>query len=240
MSAADIIKRLIEAGTPAELVAEVAVMFGRAEGDRMARLAEIDARRTKEREKKRRQRANVSPDVPGTEGDNGGQSGTTGVVPGTSGDISRAPARPTEQLPPTLNQEPPKKAPPSGGPKKGSRGERIPDAWVPDLNAAAVEGLSRPEAEREAARFRDYWRGKPGSAGLKADWPATWRNWCRKAADDRRGRAPPSGPVNGAAAFARHLREGLYDAELGITDDDQHASTDPSVIDLRAAAGGGR
>jgi len=28
--------------------------------------------------------------------------------------------------------------------------------------------------------FRDYWRAQPGNKGVKADWPATWRNWCRR------------------------------------------------------------
>jgi hypothetical protein len=28
--------------------------------------------------------------------------------------------------------------------------------------------------------FRDYWKAQPGSKALKADWEATWRNWCRR------------------------------------------------------------
>lgn len=28
-------------------------------------------------------------------------------------------------------------------------------------------------------RFRDYWKAQPGQRGVKADWFATWRNWCR-------------------------------------------------------------
>lgn len=28
--------------------------------------------------------------------------------------------------------------------------------------------------------FRDYWRAKAGKDALKADWEATWRNWCRR------------------------------------------------------------
>lgn len=28
--------------------------------------------------------------------------------------------------------------------------------------------------------FRDHWRAAPGSKGVKADWEATWRNWCRR------------------------------------------------------------
>jgi len=28
-------------------------------------------------------------------------------------------------------------------------------------------------------KFLDYWKSKGGAKGKKADWPATWRNWCR-------------------------------------------------------------
>lgn len=52
----------------------------------------------------------------------------------------------------------------------------LPDDWRafcqqdrPDLNA-----------DRVAAKFADYWHGKPGKSGTKADWLATWRNWVRE------------------------------------------------------------
>lgn len=31
-----------------------------------------------------------------------------------------------------------------------------------------------------AAKFKDHWLSKPGAAGVKADWLATWRNWIRE------------------------------------------------------------
>jgi hypothetical protein len=42
---------------------------------------------------------------------------------------------------------------------------------------------------REGAKFRDFWIAKPGAGGLKLDWPATWRNWSRRAAEQL-GRSP--------------------------------------------------
>lgn len=33
------------------------------------------------------------------------------------------------------------------------------------------------------AGFCDYWLAKTGAGATKRDWPATWRNWCRKAAE---------------------------------------------------------
>lgn len=71
-------------------------------------------------------------------------------------------------------------------------GSRIEPDWTPteeDRRQAASEGLTGTEIGREAQRFRDYWRAKSGREALRADWSAMWRNWCRKAAEDR-GRVP--------------------------------------------------
>jgi hypothetical protein len=43
------------------------------------------------------------------------------------------------------------------------------------------------DPDRVAAKFSDYWHGKPGKAGTKLDWQATWRNWVR---EERVVRAP--------------------------------------------------
>jgi hypothetical protein len=61
---------------------------------------------------------------------------------------------------------------------------------MPDEVFGKSEGLSADQVAREADRFRDYWRGQPGQRGVKLDWQATWKNWIRKAADDRRGKEP--------------------------------------------------
>ncbi|WP_189435065.1 helix-turn-helix domain-containing protein [Mesorhizobium sp. M1E.F.Ca.ET.041.01.1.1] len=77
------------------------------------------------------------------------------------------------------------------------RGTRIPDDFKPDLSVALAEGMNGSEAERCAANFLDYWKAKPGAAGRKVDWPATWRIWCRREV---------SRP-NGAAKSAREKGE---------------------------------
>lgn len=38
-------------------------------------------------------------------------------------------------------------------------------------------------------QFADYWAAQPGLKGTKADWPATWRTWCRNS----HGRHPAQG-----------------------------------------------
>ncbi len=98
------------------------------------------------------------------------------------------------QTPDTRHQTPEKTivvSPPA--PPQGTRLDkdwRLPDDWQawcrehrPDLDPQSV-----------AEQFRDFWIAKPGKDGRKADWMATWRNWCRsqkpgvgrRTEDDRR------------------------------------------------------
>jgi len=70
---------------------------------------------------------------------------------------------------------------------RSSRGTRLPADWQPsaeDRQFAESVGLDPWEA---AAEFRDYWVGAPGAKGLKADWPATFRNRCREVSSRLRG-----------------------------------------------------
>lgn len=96
-------------------------------------------------------------------------------------------------------EEVPPLAPPRGGeaPKAGSartgrtaRGERLPDDWVlpKSWGEWALDHFeaTSDEIRAEAATFRDFWVSKPGSAGCKLDWLATWRNWVRSSAGRKR------------------------------------------------------
>lgn len=69
-------------------------------------------------------------------------------------------------------------------------------AWARDNLDSRIFNV---QAETEA--FIDYWRGAAGAKARKLDWPATWRNWMRRANENainrNRGphlRAVPSGP----------------------------------------------
>lgn len=66
------------------------------------------------------------------------------------------------------------------------RGSRLPDDWnpVPDYDPHSF-GLSVEQHDAELAKFRDYWRSVPGAKGRRLDWPATWRNWMRRAAENQ-------------------------------------------------------
>ncbi|WP_131827714.1 hypothetical protein [Mycolicibacterium conceptionense] len=63
------------------------------------------------------------------------------------------------------------------------RGCRLPDEWMPDetLIAEMREQCPGVDLKREHQKFTDYWRAQPGAKGRKTDWPATWRNWIRRA-----------------------------------------------------------
>jgi hypothetical protein len=48
-----------------------------------------------------------------------------------------------------------------------------------------AQGMDEPEIRRQADRFRDFWVAKAGKDAAKMNWEATWRNWIRRALDDR-------------------------------------------------------
>lgn len=73
--------------------------------------------------------------------------------------------------------------------KRTARGSRLPEPFDPDFQFAVDAGIQN--TLEEAAKFRDYWRAQPGQKGVKLDWPATWRNWCRNAKPPTRA-APES------------------------------------------------
>ncbi len=65
--------------------------------------------------------------------------------------------------------------------KTEASGTRLPKDWeLPDSWRQWAE-RERPDldAGMTADQFRDFWVAKPGKDGRKADWQATWRNWCR-------------------------------------------------------------
>lgn len=75
------------------------------------------------------------------------------------------------------------------------RGSRLPADWSPGPEHEAFAeglGLRNGAAQAELAKFRDYWAAQPGERGRKADWGATWRNWLRRASEDRARRPAPS------------------------------------------------
>lgn len=84
--------------------------------------------------------------------------------------------------------------PAANKPKPPANGTRLPPDWVLSVELgewALAQGLSRERIRQEADKFADYWKAKPGTAGRKLDWAATWRNWIRRATETTTG-----GPSN--------------------------------------------
>lgn len=82
----------------------------------------------------------------------------------------------TAPKPPVNHQEPSERV-------RLLRGTRLPSDWrLPDEYrewAARELGWTTKRSEDIAVRFADYWNSATGRAASKADWFATWRNWCR-------------------------------------------------------------
>lgn len=69
--------------------------------------------------------------------------------------------------------------------KRTALATRLPDDWNPsnaDIEFANQTGV---DWIKNAEIFRDYWVAQPGVKGRKANWSATWRNWVRRASEQR-------------------------------------------------------
>lgn len=74
-----------------------------------------------------------------------------------------------------------------GNRKPQRRGTRMePDAVLPEAWALWAKAQGHPDPAAEWERFRDYWAGVAGKAGVKLDWEATWRNRVRSVIQDGR------------------------------------------------------
>jgi hypothetical protein len=88
--------------------------------------------------------------------------------------------------------------------KPNPRGSRLPANWwpPPECEAWCREKfhLNDHELSEAVDEFRDFWSSAPGDRGRKCDWPATFRNACRK----RFGQARrPSAARHGQAGSGR-------------------------------------
>lgn len=90
--------------------------------------------------------------------------------------------------------DPPSKA-------KAQRGSRIDPDWQPDAVLIAWTAEKRPDINIPVTRdgFVDFWVGKAGKDGVKLDWAATWRNWCR---NQKAGEIPRQQPVAAPSVLA--------------------------------------
>lgn len=95
-------------------------------------------------------------------------------------------------------------APLKGGASQPKSATRVPDDFQPTEEMRAwfvAEQLPAViDGRLEHEKFMDYWRAAAGANARKRDWPATWRNWMRRAAQNAAPR--PWRPGNAAVPIS--------------------------------------
>lgn len=203
---ADLLTRLIAAGTPAGLVAEVALALGRAEAVR----EEAEAlRRADEARREKLRKANAERQRGFRDRTRNAPSRVTAVTGRDEALVTpgHAAAPPIENIltPPSptdiaiATSVPPagaddgsadrkvrgnRPAPPPHKPRKRAVGSRIADDWTPppvDQLPLEVQVLVRqwPSGgyEMTALAFHSHWLSEGRAIGAKRDWPRTWVKW---------------------------------------------------------------
>jgi len=144
--------------------------------------------------------------------------GGGGGLPGGGGTLSQVEGFPYTEAP---KEEAPVV---KGRAARPATATRVPDNFWPDEKMRAwfdencLGDVINGKTEHE--KFMDYFRAAPGIKGRKTDWPATWRNWMRNAAEraERRpGTAlmPPSGRPNALDPIGVPYRPSTTDQRVG-------------------------
>lgn len=61
------------------------------------------------------------------------------------------------------------------------------DTVCQDLGKWSLQqGMTAEQINWEMQKFRDWWKASAGAKGVKLDWPATWRTWCRSFLEKQR------------------------------------------------------
>lgn len=97
---------------------------------------------------------------------------------------------PSPPLPPTVSSN---EETVLGAQKRATKtGTRIPAdfAVTPEMRDWAKANTPHVDVDAELPKFIDYWTAKSGRDATKLDWPATWRNWMRNAAERTGTRGP--------------------------------------------------
>lgn len=114
-------------------------------------------------------------------------------------------------------------------PESNGKGTRLPQDWTPseELKAWTREHFPQLHGPTVADNFRDWYWAAPGGKGVRADWDATWRSWCRRESGDglNPGLASRSGDRNRSTVWDLRAcepcgvahRPGKHTKKSGIT-----------------------
>lgn len=100
--------------------------------------------------------------------------------------VGHPPGEPTPTADVDLLGEAPKAKPTTKA--KTTTATRIPEDWEANeaLRRFGLEQLGdAARLDREIDKFRDFWKAKAGPDARKMDWDATFKNWCRRAAEEK-------------------------------------------------------
>jgi len=161
------VKHLMAAGVTGDaLIAAIAEME--------AELRPVDPaaekRRAWDRERKRRQREEVSGGIP----------------------VDQVETAEHAENGPSLDKSPqtPKIKPIPAGDIRARKATRLPQDWkpclvldLPDALRTIVATWAAGEYDRQAAIFMNHWLSAPGPNASKRDWDRTWHNWLYRAED---------------------------------------------------------
>lgn len=192
---AELVARLIAAGTPAD-VAAMAITEAFAAGVRSEipqNSADVSAERRRERDRIRKRNAKNIPQ----------NSAENAEIPQNSDSALSSFVNSDSEQGRKQERAEPKKAP-------RKTGERLPDHWMPSADhyrEGAELGLSR-EAVNGMARDMRLWAksNEHRAVARKSDWDLTFSGWMRREAKSHKGRGPPG---NSFAELHNELSQGM-------------------------------
>jgi len=110
--------------------------------------------------------------------------------------------------------------PPSTNHSLAKPATELPEDWQPDAKTWALAdelGFTSQEAWDQLERMRDWAKNADGGKGRKSDWNAAFRNWLKRAKDDRKSK--PQAPVqrnSNATSFA--ILDAVFDEAIRRSD----------------------
>jgi hypothetical protein len=110
------------------------------------------------------------------------------------------------------------------------RGTRLPAEWTlpetwRDWALTSQHGWTEDTVRLEAEKFADHWHAKTGQNATKADWQATWRNWCRNARPAQ---------ANGQRVSATDRRIATIEALTGRRRSHERPAEPADIVDIPA------
>lgn len=253
------LRAMAEAGATVEMIINVI------EADQIAEQKARKTKRKKDAERKRRARSDSTLELLQLDQDDTTMSAASsgqGVCPADIADTEQELVEVEEYQPPNLESEEmdptkQKEIPPTPPKEKynniyppdsaRARGFRLPGEWRPtdaDLTFAQSLLPSAAIIHTEIEKFRDYWHARAGPGAVKRDWSATWRNWCRKAAENGHATARQGGGRSAAPWQRRDDKkfealDGLRAFNQSIADGEEGGESGATVVRLVPNAGRG-